>query len=361
MTTQREKETVIQMDNDSNNTNSLQWNKLDEWKSSHKKVCYLNGKSELLIKGKTLLITRLSKQVKIAIDEIERIIVIGRPYFGINYAYDLLKKGISIEFYDYFFHPKATMQAIENQDSIPLFVSAQDNFQKKEQDRLNLANLWIEMKIKNCRSVLMRRGVKIPNQLNIPSPLKINEIDKLMGFEGITAKVYFRELAKLVAPFSFTSRQPRPAPDPINMLLSFGYSLIHNRIGQALIRVGLNPRIGFLHIGRGTHWALASDLMEDLRFIVDRMVIRLVRKKCLKPEDFKTNGKQCSFKNNLKFSVFVTEFERMMSGIFSSSGERPGIKVGDKVCFNQWIDATAKGYAGLIANGDHLEPFKSKA
>jgi CRISPR-associated protein Cas1 len=193
--------------------------------------------------------------------------------------------------------------------------------------------------------------------MKIKKHLQVDSFDSLMGVEGIAAKVYFHEFALLVEPFVFTSRQPRPAPDPINLMLSFGYSLIYNRFGQALLNAGLNPRIGFFHVGRGTHWALASDLMEDLRFVVDRLIITLVKRRIIKPEDFKVIDQQCSFSNRDAFTAFVTEFEEAMNNIFSAPVQRPGYKKGEEVCFNQWIEATAKGYASFIYNNSELIPF----
>jgi CRISPR-associated protein Cas1 len=336
---------------------NLQFKTLKEWKNSRKHVFYVLGRYNLEIKNNKIYYMKNNKEIFINIDELDRLIVIGKPCFGQDFSYTLMLKGINVEFYDYFFQPKGILYSTKKQEDSCLFLNYQNLFESKISERLNLANLFIEAKIKNSISVLKNRQITVPQQMNINFPLQITSFDKLRGIEGIIAKVYFRELALMVEPFKFESRQPRPAPDPINLMLSFGYSLIYNRFGRALLTVGLNPRIGFFHVGRGTHWALASDLMEDLRFVVDRFVIKLVRQNRIKPDDFKIVGQQCSFLRKEVFKLFVTEFEDTMNNYFSAPVSRPGYKIGDEICFNQWIDATAKGYASFISNSDELLPF----
>jgi CRISPR-associated protein Cas1 len=341
------------------NKSLIKLQNMNDWRLSKKHVVYVLGNSNIEINKKILKIIKTNKEVNVKIDEIDRLIVVGKPHFSQEIYYTLLNKGINIEFYDYFFHPKGILYSNKYQEDKTLFVNAQGVFATNLEARLKLANLFIESKIKNYISLLKRRNIDIPSQMIINSPLQINQFDKLMGIEGIAAKAYFRELASIVEPFIFERRIARPAPDPINLMLSFGYSLIYNRYGQSLLSAGLNPKIGFFHVGRGSHWALASDLMEDLRFVVDRLVIKLVKQNRIKPDDFKKIGQQCVFSRRDVFLLFVVEFEETMNNIFSAPQRRPGYNKGDDICFNQWIDATSKGYASFISNDDEFIPFTS--
>lgn len=118
---------------------------------------------------------------------------------------------------------------------------------------------------------------------------KTTSIDELLGFEGSAAKCYFSCYSKLFSDlgFSFEGRSSRPPKDPVNALLSYGYSVLHRNIIGAIERHGLNPYFGFMHkLSRG-HAALASDLIEDYRaFIVDRSVISFVRSGDVSSADF---------------------------------------------------------------------------
>ena len=87
--------------------------------------------------------------------------------------------------------------------------------------------------------------------------------------------------------FSFSGRVRRPPTDPINALLSFLYSILGNDISAALQGVGLDPQVGFLHCERPGRDSLALDLLEEFRaFIADRLVLSLLNRQQIKPDDF---------------------------------------------------------------------------
>ncbi len=113
--------------------------------------------------------------------------------------------------------------------------------------------------------------------------------DEVMGFEGNAAKCYFQCFSKLFSDsvFSFKGRNSRPPKDPINALLSYGYSFLHRNIIGAIERHGLHPYFGFMHKIKRGHASLASDLIEDYRsFVVDKMVFELVLAGEMSSEDF---------------------------------------------------------------------------
>ena len=100
----------------------------------------------------------------------------------------------------------------------------------------------------------------------------------LRGLEGTGAALHFRTIGRLLpAPWLFGRRVPRPAPDALNALLSFGYSLLYQCVAGLLRARGLHAHLGLFHASGGAHMALASDLMEPYRaYAVDATVLRLV-------------------------------------------------------------------------------------
>ena len=114
-------------------------------------------------------------------------------------------------------------------------------------------------------------------------------VDEVLGFEGNAAKCYFQCYAKLLqgTEFSFNGRKTRPPKDPVNAMLSYGYSFLHRSIIGAIERHGLHPYFGFMHKMKRGHATLASDLIEDYRaFLVDRTVLELARSGEIRPDDF---------------------------------------------------------------------------
>lgn len=113
-------------------------------------------------------------------------------------------------------------------------------------------------------------------------------MDALRGYEGKAAVVYFQGLSSLLAnPFTFEKRTKRPPKDPVNSLLSLGYTLLSQNVFSFVQTMGLHTHFGNLHVPRDNHPALVSDLMEEFRAqFVDSFVAYLVNSKIFTLDDF---------------------------------------------------------------------------
>ncbi|HGG60402.1 MAG TPA: CRISPR-associated endonuclease Cas1 [Gammaproteobacteria bacterium] len=102
-------------------------------------------------------------------------------------------------------------------------------------------------------------------------------IDAVMGLEGQTARGWFALLARrLPYCWKFSGRNRRPPRDPVNALLSLGYTLMQGDVRQVLIGSGLDPSLGFLHQDYPGREALALDFTEIFRSGIDCFVIQLL-------------------------------------------------------------------------------------
>lgn len=135
-------------------------------------------------------------------------------------------------------------------------------------------------------------------------------LDSLRGLEGSAAQTYFAAVASTLEPeWQFSTRNYRPATDPINTLLSFGYALLLRKIISALHLTGLHPAIGFLHVSHGQRPALALDLMEEYRAVlIDQLVFTLVVNRRLNPQDFSSDKGGTVLSEPAK-AYFVRTFE----------------------------------------------------
>lgn len=113
-------------------------------------------------------------------------------------------------------------------------------------------------------------------------------LDVLRGYEGSAATIYFQALGSLFSgPFVFEKRTKRPPLDPINSMLSLGYTLLSHNVSAFVQTMGLHTHFGNLHVPRDNHPALVSDLMEEFRAqVVDSLVAYLTNKKIFTPDDF---------------------------------------------------------------------------
>ena len=65
--------------------------------------------------------------------------------------------------------------------------------------------------------------------------------------------------------------------DGANALLNYGYTVLRACVSRGICAAGLHPSIGLYHANRGNAFALADDLMEPYRPIVDRAVYNLTK------------------------------------------------------------------------------------
>lgn len=171
---------------------------------------------------------------------------------------------------------------------------------------LHFARLFVAGKIQNYKAILQRfirdngsnNDVKSAIQSLESSKqraVKSNNISSLMGIEGDAANSYFEIFPCLILHqkegFPFHGRNKRPPKDAVNAMLSFVYTLLANETAAALETVGLDPYVGFLHSLRPGRTSLALDLMEELRaYLGDRLVLSLINRKQVAPEDFVRQG-----------------------------------------------------------------------
>ncbi len=117
------------------------------------------------------------------------------------------------------------------------------------------------------------------------------DIDQIRGIEGESARAYFSVFNLLILNqkehFFMKDRNRRPPKDNVNALLSFLYTLLLHETKSALVTVGLDPYVGFLHRDRPGRLGLALDLMEEFRpYIADRLVLNLINRKQVTGKDF---------------------------------------------------------------------------
>ena len=114
------------------------------------------------------------------------------------------------------------------------------------------------------------------------------DLDTLRGVEGSAAKAYFEVLRQALRPeMTFEKRTRRPPRDPVNALLSLGYTLLTQNLITACEVVGLDPYDGFFHADKYGRPALALDLVEEFRGpVVDSVVQLVVNKRVVGSGDF---------------------------------------------------------------------------
>lgn len=147
----------------------------------------------------------------------------------------------------------------------------------------------------------MRRGINTKT-----------DIDSLMGYEGMMAKVFFSIFGAIFPdPFSFSIRTRRPPKDPANAVLSFGYSVLLSEINSFVLSLGLDPNVGFIHTMDYSRPSLSLDILEEFRFVIDSVTLALFNRNMLKPEDFEESDDRVYLNETGRKRFFESYEEKM--------------------------------------------------
>jgi len=219
-----------------------------------------------------------------------------------------------------------------------LFVSSVDA-------SLRLARNIVSGKIHNQRTLVRRHSHKVVRREmhlevmghSLKQVEDAQNLDKLRGIEGMAAKNYFGLYKHLVKPprigsWGFYGRNYYPPRDPINALLSFGYTMLLNEVSSACQNIGLDPFLGCFHAINYGRPSLSLDIMEEFRpIIVGSLVLNLVNHGRIQPGDFQVQRKENPrgaqrdgvFMSEAARKIFLAAFEKRINHIvLSNNGEK---------------------------------------
>jgi CRISPR-associated protein Cas1 len=246
-------------------------------------------------KDNQILVVKEDKTLReIPLAQLDQVVLMGRGVqISTALLVDLIQRGVPITLtnqhgsYHY-----ATLTA--GPSRFGELRTAQMAFVGAPSQALHLARAVVHAKLTNQRALLA--STKWPAarsalaqidaaQASLPAA---TTVDMVRGYEGAAAAAYFGAWrAALPKTWGFDGRAFYPPPDPINAMLSFGYTLALHDVLTVIQITGLDPYLGTFHVIEAGRPSLALDLLEEFRpIIVDRLVLELVRTNALPPERF---------------------------------------------------------------------------
>ena len=279
--------------------------------------------SHLGISGGQLTLKRLDGEERgYPLHQVERVVISGQVHLSAAAVGQLLYHGIPTLF--------CTSQGYLRGQLMPMNGgqvrrrARQYALFNDEQTAFLLARSLVIAKLRNQQRVLVnwrcadKRLVKLAAHAS-----RCDNMDRLRGFEGTAARLFFQALAARLADtgFSFTGRAYHPAPDPVNSLLSFGYMLLVGELAVSTESHGLDRYAGVYHVADGGQPSLLLDLMEPLRPLVDRLVVKLLRDGVWNADDFQHTGEECRLRDGRR-GCFLGAWESLMQAQIHWRGEQ---------------------------------------
>ncbi|PIB13130.1 hypothetical protein B853_20069 [Vibrio rotiferianus CAIM 577 = LMG 21460] len=138
-------------------------------------------------------------------------------------------------------------------------------------------------------------------------------VASMRGTEGAAAREFFQWYRKQFDnAWGFTNRNRQPPKDPINAMLSYGYTLLFHNVRALVEARGLLPHLGYLHGSQPKQPALVLDIMEGYRpWVVDELVLQLANKQLITPDQFEVSSKG-AWLNKEGRRVFIQSLEQRL-------------------------------------------------
>ena len=338
--------------------------------------------------GDTLLVTvpsdeksgRAAHKVSIPLVKVDQVVVLGDSTLTAPALAALLEQRTEITFLGAYGDFRGRIVPAGSRNS--LLRLAQFRAHEDPLRSLELARQFVSGKLSNLRTLLLRSNRKLKDEAvaaaaegmhTILGQVNALESDgvppadpgrpqvgtawgSLQGLEGAATARYFGVFGRLLrsdAGLAFESRNRRPPRDPVNALLSYGYTLLLHQCSAALQIAGLDPYIGYLHSSQYSKPALALDLMEEFRGpVVDSVVLTLVNNRILQAGDFVAELGSYRLKDGPRRTFLVKFEERLNTEI-----EHPvfGYKATYRRCLELQARLLAKTLAGEVPN---YPPFR---
>jgi len=324
---------------------------------------YITEQGSVLCKTGDRLIVRKDKEVLLDVSchKIETILIFGNVQFTTQAVSELFEHGIEMALLSRTGRLKGQLTP-PMPKNIELRMAQYERY-KDSDFVLKLSKAIVSGKIKNCLALLERFRHNHPEtDLEIEinslkrSVLEVEHrktIQELMGVEGSAARIYFNGFARMnLSGFSFDGRRKRPATDPINGLLSFGYTLLFNELSSLMDGIGFDPYLGFFHQIDYGRPSLAADLIEEFRApVIDRFTLRLINNRTFSLEDFflhEGSGSMHLKREGLK--RYFEEYEKYMAQEF----KHPVVQ---RATFRKIFQEQAHRLAKTIRQEEEYIPF----
>ncbi|HEU4654089.1 MAG TPA: CRISPR-associated endonuclease Cas1 [Steroidobacteraceae bacterium] len=278
-------------------------------------------------RGETLEVSVEDKVVQtVRLVEVSQLVLMGQVYVTTPTLHELMNREVPVSWHSFggWFMGHTVGTGHKNVE----VRTAQYRTSFDPQACLRIAKGLVTAKIQNQRTFLRRNWKSSESsepiiegfQQDLRGVQRAENLQELLGAEGQAAARYFRNFSAMISrkddeslQFDFEKRNRRPPTDPVNALLSYGYSLLTRAWTTALTAVGFDAYRGFYHQPRYGRPALALDMMEPFRpLIADSSVIQAINNGEVRPSDFLNVAGSVALTDDGR-KRFITAFERRMT------------------------------------------------
>lgn len=288
--------------------------------------------------------------------EVEQVIVAGEVSITSSVIRLLLEHSVDLVFVKH--RPKLYARMTRADDKFPDLWRKQImlSTDKKLEISKEIVDCGIYNKMRLLQSLYKNRVIPIEEtgdrfNKSRKSARAADSKETLFGVEGSATRLYWQAVNKLIPePLGFDGREKHPPTDPVNSLLSYGYTVLQSRAEYSLMLAGLNIYEGVYHKAYRNRSALGFDLVEEFRQpVVDRVVLTLVSRGQVLMDDFTSDEEMCWIGGDLK-RLYLDALYSRLEDKYEWNGE--------KLSYQDIILLQARRLADAIRNNSVYKGFR---
>ncbi len=317
------------------------------------------------VSSRQIIVTKGKETVlQMPMIKVDRILVFGNIQITAQAVNVLLDEGIEVSYLSPHGKFRGKIQPAESKNvflRIAQYERALDDDFSTE-----MARTIVNAKVNNGKALITRYQRNYPEQ-NFDKELEsiVSTLSKLeaqrdvagiMGIEGTATATFFKAYGNMFhGNLRFEKRTRRPPKDPVNAVLSFGYTLLTNEFFSLATAHGLDPYIGFLHGLSYGRPSLPLDLVEEFRHpFIDRFTLSLFNNQILTADDFEPVENQGIYLKKEALKRYFEHYERRVRESFTLTNSET------RTTFRDLFKRQVNRMAQKIMKYDQLEyePFK---
>lgn len=254
---------------------------------------------------------------QISVHKVLAIFVIGHTNMTSQVMQKCVEHGISL----FFLKPNFQLYAMLSGPFSGNYSLREKQYTADDARELMQAKGLIANKVENQRVLLLQRDITPPAMFNTKkvkaSIETAQDFKSLLGVEGSLTKAYFQALFEKQ---QWYRRLPRTKVDINNVLMDIGYTFLFNFVDSISQLFGFDVYKGVYHKQFFQRKSLVCDLVEPLRPLIDRQIIKAYNLRQINPDDFKKEGEQylLGFKEQGKYTqIFLNALMERKEDVYT--------------------------------------------
>ncbi|MCR5608719.1 MAG: CRISPR-associated endonuclease Cas1 [Lachnospiraceae bacterium] len=285
-------------------------------------VLYIKEQGSMIVKRSERIVVTKGREelLEMPVANIDNIAIIGNVQISTQALHMLMEKGIDVSYFS--LNGKYLGHAFSDSSKNVFLRFSQYKIYQDIEKRLLMAKIIVNNKIQNQINVIYNHrwsnGYDYKRDIQQMKKLQFSLSEKktpneILGIEGKCSNIYFGAYGQMfVSKIKFNGRNRRPPRDPVNVILSLGYTFLTKDICSVLEAESFEMYLGFLHGIRYGRKSLALDIVEEFRQpIIDRLVVYSFNKGIFSYEDFEENN-DLPMLNEEGFAKFCQTYEKWL-------------------------------------------------